>query len=139
MRRAQKIPRPWEARKPVKTVTLTFDRPPGVNGLYRNLAGVGRVKSTSYKQWITIAMQLIGLARPGCVRGPFHLSISSERVTRASDLDGILKATLDALAKAGVIQNDNLLQSMDAAWRGRGPMMCVRVTATKETWHERAL
>jgi Holliday junction resolvase RusA-like endonuclease len=128
--------KPWEARRAVETVTLTFDRPPGVNGLFRNLSGVGRVKTTEYKHWVALASQLIALAKPGCVRGPFHMSLTSERDTRGADLDGISKATLDILATMGVIQNDNLEQSRDQQWRGRGSMMRVRITSTRETWHE---
>lgn len=35
---------------------------PSVNAMYRNVPGVGRVKSSDYKQWAKTALQELSLA-----------------------------------------------------------------------------
>jgi Holliday junction resolvase RusA-like endonuclease len=123
------IPKAWETRRPVDTVTLVFDRPPSVNALFRNAAGIGRVKSRAYKEWIATAFVQITAQRPGCVRGSYHLAIVAERSNARADLDNIIKATADILKAYGVIQDDIFCDSFEAAWRGRGTSMSVRVTS----------
>lgn len=126
-------PKPWEALKAVDTVTLTFERPPSVNALYRNVPGVGRAKTLAAKTWAKTAELQIMTQRPGGVRGRYHMTIIAERSSELADLDNIIKATGDLLKACGVIQDDRLCESLEASWRGRGTSLSVRVTSHPNT------
>lgn len=123
---------PWALRKLVWTVTLTFDRPPSVNQLFKNVAGRGRAKTAAYSNWIAAAGMEIMVQRPGAVLGHYHLSIAAERSNKLADLDNIHKATSDILKTMGVIQEDRLCASYDARWAGKGTRITVRITSTGE-------
>lgn len=80
--------------------------PPSVNGMYRNVAGVGRVKTTDYKNWITHAGTLLNIARPvpfGKARVQIGIMIPEK--TRG-DLDNRVKAIQDLFVAHKVIEDD---------------------------------
>jgi crossover junction endodeoxyribonuclease RusA len=79
--------------------------PPSVNALYRNVPGVGRVKTKRYKAWQAEA----GWALAPHLRG--HKTITGDvRVNiilkRRGDIDNKCKALLDLLTTHGVYADD---------------------------------
>lgn len=62
--------------------------------------------------------------------GPFevHLTFSSEKRRRNSDIDNRIKPVLDALQRFGVIENDSLAEKVTATW---GPVEGVFIRAFK--------
>ena len=126
-----RIPKPWELREPTYTATLEFERPPSVNALTRNVPGVGRVKTRAYKDWLDIALLQINAARPGCVRGWYHIAVRLRFGAAGADLNNFWKAIEDCLVKAGVVQDDRWCASSEATWMVMSAPMIVRVTATK--------
>lgn len=130
-RRAALRLKPWEARRPVESVTLTFERAPSVNAATRNVPGVGRVKTRAYKDWLDVAMFQVSTQQPGCVRGVYHIAFHIQRSSKLADVSNVLKAAEDMLVKMGIIQDDRLCQSGEYCWSGSGTSMTVRVTTTK--------
>lgn len=130
--------KPWELLSEGHSVQLTLTRPPSANRLFKNIPGRGRARTAEYDAWIELNLFKIKNQKPKCVRGTYHLAISCQRSNKRADLDNILKATNDILKKAGVIQEDNLCESLEAAWTYAGSTtgdssdtMYVRVTAHK--------
>lgn len=88
---------------------FTLAPPPSVNALFRNVAGVGRVKSTVYKDWATLAMQEMQAQRAGQTtpKPPVAVTISMPDSKGRRDLDNSAKAVLDTLVIMGVLASDN--------------------------------
>ena len=99
--------------------------PPGVNNLYWNIYGRGRVLTTQARQWRD-EMQLLvrqaamrrGLAWHRTTRLAVEIEVSSPRLW-TFDLDGRLKLALDALA-AGLGVDDRYIVQLQAR-KIRGP------------------
>lgn len=97
--------------------TLTLPFPPGVNNLYFNVPRVGRVMSERYKAWQREALTAHREQLAGHVAGSFRLTFSFDRPDyRRRDLDGLLKAPIDFLVKAGVVEDDHLCQAISLSW-----------------------
>lgn len=110
--------------------TLTLPFPPTLNNLYRNAPGKGRVKSASYKQWLTEAAWLVRQQRPRPVVGSYRLTIVVDRPDRrARDIDNLTKATSDLLKASGVIEDDSKAQSVTIAWAWSDPLPGGKLTA----------
>lgn len=97
------------------TVDLPF--PPGVNNLYLNINGRGRILTPRYRDWQAEAAGMILQQRPGRMFGEFDVAITLTRPDkRKRDIDGLIKAILDALVKSSVVQDDSLAESVSIAW-----------------------
>lgn len=67
------------------------------------------------------------------MKGPFKMEMAVERPDkRKRDLDNLLKAVLDALQEATVIQNDSDCQWIVARWEGEGNMCHLTLTKIPE-------
>jgi Holliday junction resolvase RusA-like endonuclease len=88
---------------------FTLPPPPSVNALFRNVTGVGRVKSTVYRDWAAVAMQEMQAQRSGqsTPKAPVAVTISMPDSKGRRDLDNSAKAVLDTLVVMGVLASDN--------------------------------
>ncbi len=93
--------------------------PPGVNGLYTNVPGKGRVKTARYRQWIATAGILLNLARLTAPDGPAAVYVRVGKPGVRRDLDGYLKALIDLLVTCRVLKDDGPAQvgMITASWR----------------------
>lgn len=114
--------------------------PPSVNGLFRNVTvgpGIvkpGRVKTSGYKQWISLAQGHI--LEQGRKRLHGFVSVSVALVKpdkRRRDLDNAgMKAVLDLLVSMQVIDDDSLVQRISLQWCDSGPACSVIIQHAEE-------
>lgn len=108
-------------------VTRPFDYielgwPPAVNNLYMNV-GKRRVRTRRYDAWLKASALQVLEQRPAPVPGRFKFSmLCFPPDRRARDLDGLAKAPLDLLVKAGVIEDDSLTKEIRLFWSERPPV-----------------
>ena len=102
--------------------------PPSVNGMFQNCAGRGRVKTTRYRQWAAAVSWDIKAQHSGkMLSGPFEISMTVGRPSKACDLDNRAKAILDILQSCRVIRDDKLCERITMEWRkGRGADIEIR-------------
>ena len=98
-----------------------FEFPPSTNTLWMPVKGKGLVKTKEYRAWqdanAWIIRQQIGLVK---IEGPFEIYFVFERPDRRKrDLDNLLKASLDCITNARVVQDDYLCQKLTAEWINR--------------------
>lgn len=101
--------------------SITLPWPPAVNNLFMNV-GKRRIRTKRYDAWIGEAWATVLQQRPIPVHGPFNVTIICAKPDRRRrDLDGLAKAPLDLLVKAGVIQDDSLAQQLTIGWKAGDP------------------
>lgn len=88
-----------------EAVTLTLPLPPSVNMAWKNVPGVGRVRSPEYRRWHKLAMEELMLQKPGHVAGKFAAVINLGRIRRRADADNRIKCILDLLS--GIVTDDD--------------------------------
>ena len=89
-------------------INLPF--PPSVNAMFRNLSGVGRVKTKRYKAWEEKAGWQLISQKPRKFRTPVNLLIvfgPKPGPSRSWDMSNHVKAIEDLLVKHNVIDDDN--------------------------------
>lgn len=86
---------------PIYTITV----PPSANKLYANVAGIGRVKTKAYKSWIRGELKALMAQRAKPIGRRAVIKIIAP-VNRRRDIDSYLKATVDLLCRAKVLEND---------------------------------
>lgn len=81
---------------------------PSVNSMYRNVPGVGRVKSTAYKKWAKIAMfEMMAQRKLPLPVPPVCLTIRLPDSNGRGDLSNRVKCLEDLLVRMGMISDDN--------------------------------
>lgn len=86
--------------------TYVLSVAPGVNNLYRNKRGGGRVKTKRYREWIKGNLARLVSQRAKPMVTPVSISILLPMIS-AGDIDGKFKATTDILKRAGIIPDDS--------------------------------
>tara|TARA_Y100000310_G_C20678911_1_gene814717 strand:+ start:372 stop:713 length:342 start_codon:yes stop_codon:yes gene_type:complete len=90
-------------------VTFSLPIPPSVNAMYVNVAGVGRVKTTTCKQWYAEAKTEIMMQRRDIPevadKATVHYVVP---YNGRRDLDNYLKALNDVLVSSGVLPSDRM-------------------------------
>lgn len=117
---------------PLAPVVVWLPFPPSVNRLWRAYEGK-TLASKVYRAWQKQAALELMAQRPRKIRGAYDLSVVVDRPDRRlRDLDNSLKAVSDALAKAGVIENDHFAESIAIRWSTRAPGQGAKVWLTLE-------
>jgi len=98
-----------------------FEFPPSTNNLFIPFKGKGLIKNKGYRTWqdanAWIIRQQIGLVK---IEGQFEIHFVFERPDRRKrDLDNLIKASLDCIVNARVIDDDFLCQKLTAEWINR--------------------
>ncbi len=86
---------------------LTLPMPPSVNGLYRNVAGRGRVPTGLYMRWKDAADASLWTQRRTPIKGPVVVTITLQERGRY-DCDNKIKAVQDFLVRHGLIDGDDM-------------------------------
>ena len=96
---------------------ITLPRPPTLNTMYRNVPRVGRVKTKKYKSWISDALRDLKFHgyEPCTTKCAVTIRIGKHGKVK-EDIDNRIKAVLDILVAAGVIEDDRLVWSVSATW-----------------------
>ena len=99
-------------------VRIEIPFPPSMNRLWRASKGGGVYRAPEYVSWKQQACwAIVAQHRGHKILGPFKLTmlvVAPDR--RHRDLDNLLKASLDALASAGVVENDRHCRWIEARW-----------------------
>ena len=113
-------------------VTLPF--PPTVNGLYRNLAARGRVKTQRYLTWIRAAQNSVLAAGPRpTITGPVRVKYDIGRPDkRRRDLFNLEKAVSDLLVDAHILKDDSQIIEGRLRWVDGLKGVSVRVYSDDE-------
>jgi Holliday junction resolvase RusA-like endonuclease len=91
-------------------------KPPSVNGLFTNVPGKGRVKTTRYLTWIRAAINEVRSQKVGPVSGPVYVDITVSKRRSNADIDNLIKAPLDLLVSEGLIDDDRHVERVSCAW-----------------------
>lgn len=112
---------PTVSRRSISESHVTYDlpnMPPSANNLYFNVPGRGRVKSSSYEDWLHQAGILI--RRQGIARMTQRVDIvfSLEDKHPRRDASNAIKPLEDLLVKLGVLPDDRskFVRSVTAKW-----------------------
>lgn len=98
------------------SISLELPLPPSVNAMFRNVKGVGRVKTREYLDWAGHAGWVLRSQNHGHMPGRVVILISAERPNAGADIDNRIKALFDLLVKHKVIEDDSKVVGFCAAW-----------------------
>ncbi|WP_127524057.1 RusA family crossover junction endodeoxyribonuclease [Mesorhizobium sp. Z1-4] len=111
------------------TSAIRYDLPfpPAANNLFFN-TGKGRAKSVRYKQWQKDAGNLINAQGRKRITGPVSIYIGAVKPDkRKRDISNLIKPVEDILVAMGVIEDDSLVERVNAEWMPSGPPCVVIV------------
>jgi len=100
----------------MKSVCFTLPTPPSTNALFRNVRGRGRVKTKTYKDFIAYGLSAIRQQHVEPVKGYVVLVIGVERKNKRADIDNHVKALLDVIVKARVLEDDRYVTALNLSW-----------------------
>lgn len=110
-------------------IELTLPWPPSVNRYWRNVQGrtIISAEGRSYRE--RVFHQMLAQSVVHKVAEPIKVTIEAYRPdNRRRDLDNLLKATLDALAVAGVYNDDSQIVDLHIYWaKDIGGMLKVKI------------
>lgn len=108
--------------------------PPSVNALWRNVAGVGRVRTKRYNDWIKHAGTALLAARGQPFSASVHIIIRAPR-TSNRDIDGYIKPVIDLLVSQRILASDveRFVESVGARWHDEASQdLIVLISAASE-------
>lgn len=91
---------------------MLLPMPPSLNAMFRNVAGVGRVKTKAYKAWLKEADDYYWMQKSKIkpVEGEYKLTIRVPKTMRG-DADNRIKAVSDYLVSREITPDDRHCQS----------------------------
>ena len=119
-----------------RAVALTLPFQPSLNNLYLSIKGKGRVPTRKYRAWRTQALWEIRVQRVRPVTGAVSVHIrlvAPDR--RRRDADNALKAVLDVLKAAGIIEDDSgaYVRRVSSEWAETGEPCTVTIETMEAT------
>ncbi len=96
--------------------SLNIPHPPSVNTMFRNVSGVGRVKTATYKKWLLAAGNELLTQRRAHVGGTVAVTLTVKRRNKRADVDNLIKPVLDLLVTYGLIDDDRNVHRVTAQW-----------------------
>jgi Holliday junction resolvase RusA-like endonuclease len=90
--------------------------PPSANALFKNVPGKGRVKAKAYDDFVRMGVSAIRRQDVGRLTGRLVAIFGVERMSDRADIDNRLKAMLDTIAEAGVIEDDRFVTAIALSW-----------------------
>lgn len=97
-------------------ISFTIPMPPSTNHLFKNVKGVGRVKTKAYEDFRLMAIAAIRRQRVHAIPGRVVMVWAVERNSLQSDISNRLKAAEDSIVKAGIIEDDRFVTSHFITW-----------------------
>jgi crossover junction endodeoxyribonuclease RusA len=120
------------SRNPVAMARYELPFPPSVNHLFATV-GKARVRTARYKAWAKQAGEFILMQGRKRVRGHVSLSVALVKPDkRTRDLSNTLKSLEDLLVDMAVIDDDSLIQRINAQWVESGPPCVVIIQEASE-------
>jgi len=95
---------------------FTMPTPPSANALFRNLPKRGRVKTARYNDFIRQGITAIRAQKVKPLKGYVVMVIGVERMSGRADIDNRLKALLDTIVMAGVLEDDRFVTAIALSW-----------------------
>jgi Holliday junction resolvase RusA-like endonuclease len=102
-----------------EVVSLKIPMPISVNAMYRNVAGVRRVKTKELKAWKLEAEWEVARQKPSRFIGQVDISITLRYPPKGrADCSNFIKCVEDLLVTCGVIEDDSCkyVRSVSARW-----------------------
>jgi len=100
-------------------VSFTMPTPPSANHLFKNVKGVGRVKTGQYEDFIRRGVTSIRNQRVPTINGHVIIILGVERMSERADIDNRLKALLDTIVEAKIIEDDRFVTAIAISWLPR--------------------
>lgn len=97
-------------------VSFTMPTPPSTNHLFKNVKGVGRVKTDKYNDFVRMGVTAIRIQHIQPIQGNVVVVLGIERMSEGADIDNRLKALLDTIVEAKVIQDDRFVTAIAISW-----------------------
>lgn len=119
-------------------ITLYMEPPPSANNLFRERDGKqGRTRTAKYNEWTDRAVTRIRLQKVEPIDGRVVVLVGIGRENKAADIDNRLKPTLDALKKAHVFKDDNLVTMVAGVWMPKtiNTLMTVLIVPASKPLH----
>lgn len=107
---------PSRAPASALSVAFTMPTPPSANHLFKNVPGKGRVKSHHYDDFLRMAINAIRLQNVQKLTGNVVVVIGVERMSGNADIDNRLKAAMDSIVAAGIIEDDRFVTAIAVSW-----------------------
>jgi crossover junction endodeoxyribonuclease RusA len=115
-------------------VEITLPWPPSLNTYWRQFQGRA-ILSEKGRQYRKAVMEQCLLQRVDTLTGPLKVEIVAYRPdNRKRDLDNLLKAALDGLAKGLVYEDDSQIRDLSIRWADTiGGMLKVKIEVLSES------
>ena len=108
-------------------IQIVLPLPPSINRLWRTSKNGGMYRSGKYAEWRTAAIwQASVQVKSKAIAGKYKATFQFVRPDkRRRDLDNLLKAAMDVIVSAKIVEDDHLCEWLEARWVKEGPQCLI--------------